>query len=81
MATDLIFWRPVSYGTPQGRKDFGEYAIVQKLFVLNADIFLLAPSSVTRSYYRGAAGAILVYDITRFATLSAMLPTAVILGF
>jgi len=29
-------------------------------------IVLLIDRSVTRSYYRGAAGALLVYDISRF---------------
>lgn len=31
-------------------------------------IFPSAPRAVTRSYYRGAAGALMVYDITRRST-------------
>jgi hypothetical protein len=61
MASDLPH---CSYGTQQDRNDFGA------CLYLSPNCSRLTEwdprcSSVTRSYYRGAAGAILVYDITK----------------
>uniref|UniRef100_A0A183B381 Ras-related protein Rab-2A n=1 Tax=Echinostoma caproni TaxID=27848 RepID=A0A183B381_9TREM len=59
------------------------------LFYVNSSLYLLSPfsiqagqesfRSITRSYYRGAAGALLVYDVTRrdtFAHLASWLEDA-----
>lgn len=46
--------------------------IVYFLILLNVCLLIsvcLCVRSVTRSYYRGAAGALLVYDITRYRTM------------
>jgi GTPase SAR1 family protein len=53
-----------SFGIPPDRNDFGVWLELRT--VLNPCVCVdNVHRSVTRSYYRGAAGAILVYDITK----------------
>ncbi len=59
---------PGSYGTLQDRSDSGEYMHHRFSNLMSNE----PGRSVTRSYYRGAAGVILVYDITKFVTYPAI---------